>query len=107
MNGCSSRFRRVLHLGQRFMQPGRLWRLAELGDVGAGDEGAAGAGQNDRLHLGVGDGALDAIEDAPPDRSAYRVHRMLSDRDDADPAPRLTLDHFAPAPLPPYSINFA
>ena len=70
MNGGNDRFRRVLHLGQHFMQAGRFWRLAELGDVGAGNEGAAGAGQHDRLHFRVGDGALDALQDAAAHRGA-------------------------------------
>src|SRR6266566_4429841 len=43
------------------MQTGRLRRLAELGDVGAGDKGAAGAGQHDRLHFRIGDSALDVL----------------------------------------------
>src|SRR5438046_6502581 len=91
------------------MQAGRFWRLAEFGNVGAGDEGAAGAGQNDGLHFRIGDGALHAIEDAAPDRSAERVHRRIVDRDDGDNVMTLELDHFVHATLPGYPVlmNFA
>src|SRR6266478_4993593 len=86
------------------MQTGRFWRLAEFGDVGAGDEGTAGAGQHDRLHFRIGDGALHAIEDAAPDRSAERVHRRIVDRDDCDHVLTLELDHFVHATLPGYPV---
>ena len=60
MDGGDDRLRRVLDFGQHFAETRRLRRLAEFGDVGAGDKGAAGAGQNDRLHFRIGDRALDA-----------------------------------------------
>ncbi len=46
----------VEHVGEI----GRRWRLAEFGDVGPGDEGAAGADQDRRLDRGVGLGLFDA-----------------------------------------------
>ena len=55
VNGGNDRFRRVLHRDQHFGQAGRLRRLAEFGDVGASNEGAAAAGQHDRLYFRVGD----------------------------------------------------
>ena len=58
MNGGNDRLRAVLHQGQHFVEAGRLRRLAEFGDVGAGDEGAAGTGQHDRLDFRIGDRAL-------------------------------------------------
>ena len=95
-------FGAVLHLGQHFVEAGRLRRLAEFGDVGAGNEGAAGAGQHDRLDFGIGDGALDAIQDAAANGGAQRVHRGTVDRDNGDHVMTLELDHFVHATLPGY-----
>src|ERR1700682_3954684 len=66
VNGGNDRLRRVLHRDQHLVETRRLRRLAEFGDVGAGDKGAAAAGQNDRLHLRIGDRALDAFENTAP-----------------------------------------
>src|SRR5205823_7306557 len=49
------RLRRILHDGQHLMQTGRLRRLAEFGDVGAGDEGAPRASQHDGFYFRIGD----------------------------------------------------
>ncbi len=79
---------------------GRLWRLAELGDVGAGDKGAAAAGQDDRIYFRIGDGALDAIENAAADGGAQRVHGRTVDRDDGNDVTTFELDHFVHWTLP-------
>ena len=85
----------------------RLRRLAEFGDVGAGDEGAAGAGQHDRLHFRVRDRALHAFEDAAAHRGAQRFDRRTVDRVDVssitfrlpDPAaPRASRLHTCSSP---------
>src|SRR5260370_11281498 len=95
------------------MQTGRLRRLAEFGNVGAGDERAAAVGQDDRLHSRIGDGALHAIENTAADRGAQRVNRRTVDRDDADHVMTLELDHFVHAALPEFLagvlvlVNFA
>ncbi len=102
MNGGNDRLRRVLHRQQHFMQARRLRRLAEFGDVGAGDEGAAAAGQHDRLHFRIGDRALDAFENTAADRGAQRIHRRAVDRDDGDHVMTLELDHFVHETLPGY-----
>src|ERR1700676_872678 len=86
------------------MQARRLRRLAEFGDVGAGDEGAAGAGQHDRLHFRIGDRALDAIENAAADGRAQRVHRRTVDRDDGDNVMTLEFYDFVHETLPGYGV---
>ena len=96
-------FRAVLHQGQHFVEAGRLRRLAEFGDIGAGNEGAAGTGQDDRLDFGIGDRARDAIQDAAADRGAQRIHRGTVHRDNADHVMTLELDHFVHATLPGYN----
>ncbi|MNN57660.1 hypothetical protein D3C81_1726580 [compost metagenome] len=58
-----------LHLGQ----PGRHQRLAELGDIGAGNEGLAGTGQHDALHRRIGDAALDPLQDAGAHGCGQRI----------------------------------
>jgi len=60
------------------------------------------AGQHDRLHFRIGDGALDALKDAAPGRSSRLggVHRRIVDRDDGDDVITLELDHFVHATLP-------
>src|SRR5258708_21903642 len=88
------------------METRRLRRLAEFGDVGAGDEGTAAAGQDDRLHLGIGDRALDAFEDAAPHRSTQRVQRRTVDGDDGDHVTTLELDHFVHAVLPYFRVYY-
>ena len=56
------RLGRVLHLVLHVEQAGALHRAAELGDVGAGDEGAALADQHDGLDGRIGDGLLEALD---------------------------------------------
>ncbi len=84
VNGRDHRLGRILdrglHLGQR--RPSR--RLAELGDVGAGDERLAGAGQHDGLDRVVGDGLLDPRQDAGTDIGRQRVDRRRVDRQHGD-----------------------
>jgi hypothetical protein len=63
-----------------------LWRLAELADVGACDEGLALADHDDCGNAGIGDGALDAVDHALPYRDAERVHRRVVDRENGDGA---------------------
>src|SRR5258708_8801584 len=91
------------------MQTGRLWRLAEFGDVGTGNKRAAGAGQHGRVRLGIGDGALHAFQDAAARGGAQRVHRRTVDRDDGDDVTTLEIDHFVHGTLPRYLVfvNFA
>ena len=93
------RLRRVLHQGQHLDQAGRLRRLAEFGDVGAGDEGAAAAGQHDTLDLGIGDRGLHAFQNAAADRGAQCVDGGTVDGDDADAVVTFELDHFVHATL--------
>jgi len=54
--------------GNHFTEARLLRRLAELGDVGAGDEGAPGAGQHDGIKLRIAARALDRVVDAAPHR---------------------------------------
>ena len=82
------------------METRRLRRFAEFGDVGAGDEGAATAGQDDRLHFRIGDGAFDAFENTAADGGAQRIHRRAVDRDDGDHVITFELDHFVHETLP-------
>src|SRR5437764_1210922 len=72
----------------------RLRRLAAFGDVGAGDEGAAGAGEHDRLHFRIGGGAFDGFEDAATNCRAQGVHRRAIHGDNGDHVLTFELDHF-------------
>ena len=94
------RFRRGVERIDHFMQAGRLRRLAKFGDVSPGDEGAAGTGEYDRLHLGVRDRRIDLFEDAATNCRAQRVDRRIVDRDDGDAIPMLRLHNLA-HPRPP------
>src|SRR5207245_10366588 len=53
--------------------------LAELGDVGAGDERAPGADDHDRLHRSVGDGLLDPVVQSLAHVLAQRVDGRVVD----------------------------
>ena len=72
----------VEHVGKKR----RRVRLAEFGDVGAGDEGAAGADQDRRLDLRVGLGLFDAELETLADGLGEGVDRGRVDRDDRDVA---------------------
>ena len=67
-------------------QRGPLGRLAEFGNVGAGDEGAAVADQHDGLDRGVGRRLRDAGTEAVADVGGKRVDRRRVDRDHGDVA---------------------
>jgi hypothetical protein len=66
------------HLGQR----GRLRRLAELADVGTGNEVAARAGDQHRGHGAVGFGRVDRGDQAAAHIHAEGVDRRVVDADD-------------------------
>ena len=70
------------------VQARRLRRLAELGDVGAGDERPAVADQHDGLDGGVGDRLLHAFDDAVAHLLRQRVHRRRIDGQHGDVALR-------------------
>src|SRR5439155_23265001 len=100
VNRGNDRLRRVLHQDKHFGETRRLRRLAEFGDVGARDEGAACAGQHDCLNFRVRDRALHAFEDAAAHRGAERIYRGAVDRDDGDDVMTLEFYHFAHGTLP-------
>ena len=86
VDGGDDRLRRVLDRALRLRQADAAERLAEFGDVGAGDEGAAAADQHDRLDRGIDLGLLDAVADALPHVGRERVDRWRVDRQHADVA---------------------
>ena len=69
----AARLDAVDHLGQHR----QLHRLAELGDVGAGEEGLAFAGDDDRVDAVVGLGLLDRGDQPLAHARAERVHRRV------------------------------
>ena len=100
VNGGNDRLRRILHQRQHFDEPGRLRRLAEFSDVGAGDEGAAAAGQDDRLHFRIGDRALHGFENTAAHGGAKRVYGRTVNRDDGNNVMTLELYDFVHETLP-------
>ena len=80
------RFRRVLDQIEHGGNMGRRRRLAEFGDVGAGDEGAPRTDDDDRLDRAVRHGGLDAALQAVANRLRQRVDRRRVDRDGRDVA---------------------
>ena len=83
----------LLERDDHFLQDRMFRRLAEFGDVGAGAERPAGAGENDRFDRGVGLGGGQGIEQARAHGMAERVHWRIVDRDDGDVAVTLRADH--------------
>ncbi len=59
-------------------------RLAELADVGPGDEAAPGADQHHRLHRRIGIALVDGRDDALGNPRAQGVHWRIVDSDHAD-----------------------
>ncbi len=77
--------RAILHRGDDVVQIGARGRLAELADVGAGDEGAAAADQDDGVDIGVRAERLDTVLDAVAHGRRQGIHRRIVDGEDADP----------------------
>jgi len=75
----------VLHGGDDVVQIGARGRLAELADVGAGDEGAPAADQHDSVDVGILAEGLDPFLDAVAHGGGQCVHRRVVDGEDADP----------------------
>ena len=84
MNGGDHRFwaafERVLNFGER----SAFRRFAELGNVCAGNKGAAGANQNDGFNGRIGRGLLDAVAKAGAHVCRKRIHRRCIDREHGD-----------------------
>ena len=78
--------RRRLDAGDEVGQVRRHRRLAELADVGAGDEGAAGADQHDGVDAGVGVERLRRVPERLAQRLGEGVDRRVVDGDDGDAA---------------------
>ena len=78
------RLRRVLDPIEDVRKIGRGGRLAELGDVGAGDKGSPGANDHDRLDRVVRLCCLHASLQAVANRLGQRVDRRGVDRDGRD-----------------------
>ena len=78
------RLRRVLDPVEHVGKVGRGGRLAEFGNVGAGDEGPPAADDHDGLDRAVRFRRLDAAFEAVADGLRQRVHRRGVDRDQRD-----------------------
>ena len=63
-----------------------LGRLAELADVGAGDEGAARAEEDDGVDSGVGVEGFGGVPEGLAEGQGERVDRRVVDGDDGDAA---------------------
>ena len=67
-------------------KPGRLRRLAEFADIGAGNEGAALAVQHDGACAGAGR-LIQRPDDARANGMGQRVYRWIVDRDNGQTIP--------------------
>ena len=93
VDGRHDRLGAILHRGLGLGEAGGLGRLAELGDVGPGDEGAAAAGQHDALDRVVVGDLLEGLEQAQPHAVTQRVDGRVVDQDQGDVAALLQRDH--------------
>ena len=75
---------RVLHGCDDVVQVRARRRLAELADVGAGDEGAAAADQHDGIDVRIPAERLDAVLDAGAHRRGQCIHWRIVDGEDSD-----------------------
>ena len=78
------RLRRVFHRVERLVEAGRGGRLAEFGNVGAGDERPSVADDDDRLDGAVRFRRFDAAFEALADGLRQRVHWRGVDRNQRD-----------------------
>ena len=84
MDGGDDRLRAAFQ-GRLELGKGRaLRRLAELGNIGAGDEGTAGTDDDDGLHGGVGGGLRDAVANPVAHIGGKRVDRRIIDSHERD-----------------------
>ncbi len=86
MDRCNHRLRTILDRVDHRRQPGHDRRLAELGNVGAGEKGLAFAPDDDSLDRLVAFGLFDRRDQSLPNRRAKRIHRRVVRRDDQDVA---------------------
>jgi hypothetical protein len=84
MDRGHDRLRRGLDDFLHFEQGRAFRRLAEFADIGAGDEGLAGADQHDRLDRIIGDGGLEAGFQPLAHRCRQCIHRRRVQGQDGD-----------------------
>ena len=84
MHRGDDRLRCVLDSVEHVGKVGGGGRLAEFGNVGAGDEGPAAADDDDRLDRGIRLRRLDAALEAVANGLRQRVHRRGIDRNQGD-----------------------
>jgi hypothetical protein len=101
VNGGDERLRRILEAAQQRMRSlgarhrllGRLQDLEDV-DVGARDEGVAGADQHDRVSSGIAIRAYDPLVDRFPDPRAQCVDGRVIDREDRHAVDYFVVDEF-------------
>ena len=86
MNGGDDRFRTAFKRALDFRDRRTFGRLAELGNIRAGDKGTAGADQNDCLDGRISRCLQDAVANAIAHIGRKRIHGWRIDRDDGDVA---------------------
>ncbi len=99
------RLRHSLDRSDDLAEPRRLRRLAELGDVGAGKEGASGAGDHHGLDRRIVAGLAQRFGEPGAHLVLERVDRRVVDRDDRDLAFAAEIDagvDIAHLHLPPF-----
>ena len=89
-----------LHRVERVGQARPLRRLAELGDVGPGEERAPVAAYDDSLDRVVGQGGLDRLLEPGADRLAERVDGRVVRHDDKHLAVAVSGDRVAHGRFP-------
>src|SRR5205823_323373 len=77
---------------EHLVEAGLPRRLAELGDVGAGDEGAPGAGDDDGADRRVGDRLGDAVTQPLAHVLAQRVDGRVVDGEHVDATAAIEID---------------
>src|SRR2546427_3594160 len=92
VDGGDDRLRALLDQRQDFVEAGLFRRLAELRDVGAGDERPPGAGDDDGADRRVGGRPCDAIVETLTHVLAQRVDGGIVDGEHGDAAPAAQVD---------------
>ncbi len=84
MNGGNNRLGGIFDHGLRFKKARAFWLAAKFCDVGAGDEGAAVANEDDGLDACIVNGGLDAFVDTFAHIGGKRIHRGRIEREDGN-----------------------
>ena len=84
VNGRDDRLGRLLYHVNDVAQIWQQWRLVKFPHIRACNESLALAGNDDGMHISIGNGGLDSIQQTRSNRLADGIDRWVVDRNQCD-----------------------